>query len=366
MPPLEFKRVLFINPFGIGDVLFTTPLIRALKKQYPDCFVGYWCNERVKGILENNRHIDKIFALSKGDIKKAYKLFWPGGLGKTLNLLKRIRREHFDIAFDLSLDSYYGLMSALSGIRERVGYDYKKRGRFLTKKLPLSGYSGKHVIEYGAELLGSLGIPVVDKNMELMLCADDESKAEMILFSSGILPGDLLIGIAPGAGASWGKDASYKQWPALKFAEVADRLISEYGAKVVLLGDDTDLKLSEEISNACKNKPINLVGKTTLPVLAGILKRLKLFVSNDGGPMHMAVALGINTVSIFGPVDDKVYGPYPPDKRNLVVKATVECRPCYSNFVYPSCVRNRDCLTSIRTEEVFKNIKQILNLGDSQ
>ncbi|MFA5275690.1 MAG: glycosyltransferase family 9 protein [Candidatus Omnitrophota bacterium] len=355
------KRILVINPFGIGDVLFTTPILRALKDKYPDCFIGYWCNERAQSILANNKNIDIIFALSRGDIKRFHKKSWFLGLNRSLKLFFEIKKNKFDTSFDFSLDCYYGFISKLAGIKERIGYDYKNRGRFLTKKTPLNGYLGKHVIEYHSDLLQANGIPVTNKHMELTVSAQAESEAEELFWLSGVKDTDLLVGIAPGAGESWGKDAVYKHWPVSNFSEVADKLVSDFNAKVLLLGDNTDMPLTDEITNFCKNKPINLAGRTSLGTLAAVIRKLNLLISNDGGPMHMAVAQGIKTVAIFGPVDDLVYGPYPLSRDQLVIKSKIECRPCYNNFRLRPCAKDKECLYSISTDEVFAAARKLLS-----
>ena len=97
------NRILIINPFGIGDVLFTTPVIRALKEVYPECFIGYWCNLRVKPLLENNSKINKVFALSRGDIKKLYKESFFKGFLNSLKLVLALKKERFNLCLDFPL-----------------------------------------------------------------------------------------------------------------------------------------------------------------------------------------------------------------------------------------------------------------------
>lgn len=356
-----YKRILVINPFGIGDVLFTTPLVRALEENYPHCFIGYWCNERVKGILEENRNIDRVFALSRGDLKKIFTRSWLNGIVTAIRLFSDIRRYKFDVAFDFSLDHRYGLVALFAGIKERIGYNYKGRGRFLTQRIGLDSYQNKHVVEYYSDLLRFIGITGKTKNLELNVSDENLKKAEDLLRARGIKKGDLAIGIAPGAGASWGKDAGYKHWPALKFAQVAERLVKELGAKVVILGDASEQAISDVVINAAPNQAIDLTGKTTLGVLPGVIKNLSLLICNDGGLLHMAVALGVKTVSIFGPVDERVYGPYPPGSGHKVLKWDIKCRPCYKNFRMGACDKNRECLRSISVEQVLTGIKEVLN-----
>ena len=142
----------------------------------------------------------------------------------------------------------------------------------------------------------------------------------------GIEETDYVIGIFPGAGGSWGKDASTKHWPALKFAQVANKLMEQFGAKVLILGDASERAIAEVIVHAMVHKPIDLVGKTGLEILPAVIKNCNLLITNDGGPMHMAVALGVKSVSVFGPVSEIVYGPYPESKDHLVLKWNLECR----------------------------------------
>jgi ADP-heptose:LPS heptosyltransferase len=242
------EKFLIINPFGIGDVLFTTPVVRALKKKYPDSFIGYWCNERVAPLLKTDPAIDKIFDLSRGDIKRVYK-----GLKRftvLFNLIKEIRRERFTVSFDFSLDSRYGLWSKLAGVRKRIGFDYKERGRFLTERIGLKGYSARHVMEYYADLLKFIGIEPDDKAPALTVSRENDIKAKEKLSMSGVTPSTLLVGVAMGGGASWGRDAIYKQWPAERFGQLAGRLIKDSNAYIILLGSPDEKPLAEIASAA--------------------------------------------------------------------------------------------------------------------
>ncbi len=346
-------RFLIINPFGIGDVLFTTPVIRAIKEKYPDSFIGYWCNLRVRPLLEPDPKLNKIFALSRGDLKKIYEESFFEGLCKAINLAWDVRGGHFDICIDFSLDHRYSLFSKIAGIKKRIGFDYKGRGRFLTHKISIDGYHDKHAVEYYLSLLSFLDIEPQDKSLALTVAPACNEKAQDILSGRGIEAKDLVIGISPGAGGSWGKDAGYKHWPALKFAQVADKLGNELGAKIIIVGDESERPIADIIVSAMRNKPVDLVGKVSLGVFPGLIKNFHLFLTNDGGPMHMAVALGVKTVSVFGPVSEVVYGPYPESRNHVVLKWDLDCRPCYKNFRMPVCDREKECLKSVSVENVF-------------
>jgi len=353
-------KFLIVNPFGIGDVLFTTQVIKAIKGRYPASFIGYWSNLRVKPILESNPQINKVFALSRGDLKKIYEESFFKGVWSAIKLTWQIKKERFDICFDFSLDHRYSLFAKIMGIGRRIGFNYKGRGRFLTSRLDIDGYHDKHVVEYYLELLKFLDISVNNKEMVLDVSSESETRARNLLAAAGIEEKDLVIGIAPGAGGSWGKDAPYKHWPALKFAQLANKLIDKFGAKVVILGDESEGKIAEVMVHAMRNKPIDLTGKTGLDILPGVIKNCNLLITNDGGPMHMAVALGVRSVSIFGPVSEAVYGPYPGKWTHIVLKWDMACRPCYKNFRLPVCDKDKECLKQISVDAVFEAVGRLL------
>lgn len=357
---MNLNRFLIINPFGIGDVLFTTPVIRAVKENYPQSFIGYWCNERVADILRDNPSIDRVFALSRGDLKKLMKRSRIEGWRRALGLYKGIRKERFDISLDFSLEHRYSLISKLSGIRERLGFDYKGRARFLTKSLKVAGRQDKHAVESYLGLLGLLDIRPKRAKLELFTQEEAKKNVEALLRESGVSAGERLIGIAPGAGGSWGKEALYKHWPAEKFSEVADKLRAETGCKVLILGDETERPIAEKVLKAANPGLIDLCGRTGLREFAAAIAGLKLLITNDGGPLHMAVALGVPTVSIFGPVDEQVYGPYPHSDKHIVIKEDIACRPCYRDLRFSGCSNNRLCLTKIEASDVYQAARRLI------
>jgi len=354
------KKFLIINPFGIGDVIFTTPVIRSIKENFPESSIGYWCNERVGDILRDNPLIDKVFALSRGDLKRISGYSRIQGLRSSWRLFSAIKKERFDISLDFSLEHRYSLISKLAGIKKRVGFDYKKRGRFLTDSVDITGYQDKHAVEYYLSLLEFIGIKALNPRLELFIAGEAKDKAEALFKDLGISAKERVIAIAPGGGVSWGKDAEYKHWQAEKFAEIADRISKDLGARVLILGDGKERQLARRIAKVASGKPFDLVGKTSLRELAAVIEKLDLLIANDGGTLHMAVALGVKTVSIFGPVDELVYGPYPASAEHIVVKQDLDCRPCYKNFRFNGCNNNRLCLEGISVDEVYERARSLI------
>lgn len=355
------KRILIINPFGIGDVLFTTPLVKSLKRSMPDCFIAYWCNERVEAVLKSNPYINKIIALSRGDLKKIAKKSKLKGLSRFFCLLGTLKKQNFDTCFDLSLDHRYSLIVKLLGVKKRVGLNYKNRGRLLTDKINVSGYDTKHVIEYYLDLLRMVNIEPYDNNMDLLISINDKKRALERLTNLGIKKEDILIGISCAGGESWGENAEYKHWPAVRFAELADKIIDIFKAKIIILGDSQEQNIARQLIDAMRNKPIDLSGKTDINELCAIIENLNLLITNDGGPLHIAVALKRKTVSFFGPVDPRVYGPNPIGINNIVMYKGLDCSPCYRNFRLEGCLRNKECLEKINVEEAFKAVSKLLS-----
>lgn len=355
-----YKNALLINPFGIGDVLFTTPIIHTLKDAFADIRLGYLCNRRTVSILEDNPHIDFIFIYERDEFVEKRKKSVIAWARKSFAFLNQIRQKKFDLAIDFSLNSQYGFFSWYAGIKTRIGYDYKGRGRFLTKKIKLDGYNDKHIVEYYAEILKLINLDLRYRKLELYLNVNDLKWAEGFLCKQGIGADDLLVAIIPGAGASWGKDAYLKHWPAQNFARLCDKIIENYKAKIIILGALSEQKIAQEVKNNMRYEALDLSGKTQTGEFAALLSKVKLAITNDGGPMHMAAALGVKTVSVFGPVDEKVYGPYPPSPNHLVLKRALSCRPCYRNFRFPGCANNRRCIEDISVEEVYQAARSLM------
>ena len=355
------KKLLIINPFGIGDVLHSTPIIQAIKEAYPESFVAFWCNQRTEALLKNNPDVNMIFSLSRGDLKKIFQQSKWAGIKSFLKLFFGLRKEKFDFVLDFSLDHRYGLVSLLAGIKRRIGFDYKHRGKFLTDKILLKGYADRHVVDYYWELLKPLGIKSKIYNLKFPATAESIQKIKRQLFSWGIKETDALVGIFPGGGASWGQEAKSRHWPALRFAQLADLLTEQCQVKIVILGDKTERHLADIVKGAMKNESIDLVGRVELEDLSALLPNLKLLLSNDGGPLHMAVAAGVRTVSVFGPVSEVVYGPYPESNEHRVLKTDIECRPCYNNFRLAICDKDRECLKQVSVEAVFDAAVKLLH-----
>lgn len=354
------KKILIINPFGIGDVLFSTPLLRAIKKKYPASLITYICNRRACGALQHNPNISNLYIFEKDEYKKLWNESKIKCLKKIHSSISAFNKERYDVMVDMSLGHTFSmLLFFMSSIPVRIGLNYRNRGKFLTHKINIEGFSDKHVVEYYFELGRVLGLDLSDKRMELVVPGEEKRQADESLAQNGISKDDRLCGIIPGCGASWGKSAIYRRWDASKFAAVADRIADKYKYKILILGEDKELPLCMKTQAEMRSNAVQLCGKTSLTQFAAMLDRCDLVVTNDGGPLHMAVALDKKTVSVFGPVDERVYGPYPPGDRHITVTSDEKCRPCYRNFKHKSC-ETISCLKNITPDMVFVAAEKLI------
>jgi heptosyltransferase-2 len=352
------KKILIINTFGIGDVLFTTPMIKNLKRAHPQAAIHYMANSRSAAVLANNAAVDKVIVYDRDDFAAAYQRSVFEYLRKGKDFLESLQREGYDLVIDLSADRGMSLMTKMARIPERVGLDYKGRGMFLTRRIPFTGFETKPVVEYYFDILKEINVPVIDKMLELNVSEADHKWAKDWFLQNALAFVKPLVAVFPGGGASWGKSAVLKRWPVEKFAKLVDKMIENHNAHIILMGNEGERELCEVIAEKSRLTVHVVAGELTITQSAALLKQCALVVCNDGGPLHVAVAADVPTVSIFGPVDDKVYGPYPLGK-HAVVKKGLACQPCYRNFRMANCP-HINCLNQLDVDDVLNKIERFL------
>lgn len=353
------KKILIVNPFGIGDVLCTRPLIAGLKGLYPSASICYIGNNRTRALLENEPLLDEVFSYERDDFFVVYKRSVFAFLFKWISFVRELRARKFDVAIDCSLGSPLVFALFLAGVPRRVGYDYKGRGRWLTDKILLKGFEGRHVAEYFTELLSLVAGRPVSGVSAGVLWVDhkDEIWRDECLREHCLIPKEYII-VHPGGGASWGTNARLRRWQPENFAKLADKMIEKGSSPIILLGDKSEVALCTQIASRMVHKPLMLAGQANIMQAVALMQAAKLVIVNDGGPLHVAVASGARTVSVFGPVDPFVYGPYPPQDHRIIQKG-LACQPCYKNFRTPDCT-HQACLRDLSVDEVFNVIMETL------
>lgn len=334
------KRILIVNVNWLGDTLFATPLIRALRDRYPDAYIAILTHPRCYEILEGNRNINEIIIY---DEKKQHR-----NILRRFSIVSYLRAKRFDAAFILRKSLSRALLLLFSKIPIRVGYRSKRAGFLLTKRVDVP-QKELHKVEYFLNLARSVGIETKNKNYEIYISNNDVKKAEKILKDIGADDKGFMV---LNAGGNWNP----KRWPAENFARLGDEIFKRLHMKVILTGADKDIILAEAISDLMKYKPSILCGKTDLKTLGAIFKKARCIISNDSGPMHLAVAVRANVVAIFGPTSPELTGPYG-DGRYKVLHKDIGCKiPCYDL----KCNDNR-CMKAVSVEEVVEAVLQITN-----
>lgn len=355
---LRPQKILIVNIFGIGDVLFTTPLINNLKYYFPDCRISYLANRRTAPFLKDSPKLDQVFIYERDDYVALRKQSQLRFFQKLRADIKELKKQQFDLVIDLSLNGSVSFLMWLAGIKERLGFNYKKRSAFLNHSIELKGYEDRHVVEYYLDFLKEFQLDIKFRELELHIKPEDHSWAQEFLKKTIKQPKKWLIGLVPGGGASWGKEAVYKRWSSEKYAKLADKIIEKFPADIILLGDQSEKELCSQVAQTMQHPSYSACGETSVGQFAALMQLCQINIVNDGGPLHIAVAAGAQTVSIFGPVDEVVYGPYPPGKHSVVTKE-LACRPCYRRFRMAQC-NHISCLGLIQVEDVLDKVKEIL------
>ena len=338
------KRVLIVRLDRIGDVLLSTPVIKAVRDVCPDGYIAFMARRYTKDILEGNPYLDEVIVYDKTGRER--------GLVRNLSFIRSLRRKKFDIALILHPTKRTHLLVSLAGIPETVGYN-KKWGFLLTTKIPHRKQHGlKHEIDYTLDILRYTGLEPKDRTLYMPVNSRSEKKIEELFKEEGMKKSDISIAINPGA------SCVSKRWAPEKFAKVAKGLIEKYGAKVVVISGAQDKELGDKVSSLLGKNCINLSGKTDLADVASVLRHVKLFISNDSGPVHIACAVGTPVVAIFGRSDrglsPKRWGPT--GERDTVLHKDAGCDDCLAH----NCNKGFKCLEAVTVDEVLAAADKIL------
>ncbi|MFC1508174.1 lipopolysaccharide heptosyltransferase II [Candidatus Omnitrophota bacterium] len=331
------KRILIVNVNWLGDTLFATPFIKTVKENYPKSYIAIFTHSRCREILEGNPYIDEIIIYDEKDQHKHL-------LGR-FSIVSQLKSKRFHMAFILRRSLSRTMLLFLSKIPERIGYDNKKSGFLLTKRIP-SPCKDLHRVEHFLGIARGMGMKPKSVSYDFFISKEDDSQSEKILKDVGLENGEDFIVVNPGG--NW----DLKRWPAENFAKLADEIIDRFKMKVVLTGAEKDIGLCKKISGLMKNTPLLVCGKTNLKTLGAIFKKAKKVISNDSGPMHIAVGVRTPVVALFGPTSPQITGPYGEGVYDILQKE-VDCNvPCYKL----SCEDNK-CMKAITVENVLGAIK---------
>lgn len=341
-----FQKILITRLRFIGDVVLTTPVIRAVRRKFPNSYIAYLADKNAITLLENNPYLDELIPFDFG---------WT--LKEQISFIKEIRSKKFDLVIDLFGNPRSAILSFLSGAKVRIGGAFGWRKFLYTHPIPRTNEQ-KNAIKFHIDYLKPIGIEVNDDfETEIFLTDEERNWAKNYLKSKGVDLGKKIIGIHPGA--TW----PAKMWLKENFAKLADKIVTKIGADVIITHSEKETDLAIEVFNLTLKRNIFILDSLNLRQLASVLSLLDLYISNDCGPMHIAVAVGTKTIGLFGPGEEDIWFPYPESKGHKALRVDVECHPCHLDFCNREGEDYMKCMKLLTVDMVFNEVAKIIKRG---
>jgi len=315
----QVSRILVITLSNVGDIILTTPVISALSREFPEARIDVMVGPRGKDIFDKDPRIFKVIIYDKH---------------MPITAKRRLQLKLKKLKYDLVVDIRNTVFPLLIGPRYRTA---------TIQKFPRSVLHSRTRHLYR---LKSVGIDKLKEPSYIHIPKEDDEHAGRLLKDNGI--SDPIVIINPGA------RSHLKRWTVEGFAEVADRLIGTCKANVVFVGLSEDEDMVKEVIAKMKHKPHNLVNKTNIRQLAGLMKRAKILITNDSAPLHLGCAVGVKVIALFGPTDPRKYGPT--GEYDIVIREKLSCSPCER----AECIRNYECMRLIAPDSVFDAAKMVI------
>ena len=345
LPGQGIERLLIRGTNWIGDVVMTLPAVGAIRKTWPRARISVLAKPWVAELYRLCPDVDEVVPFQE-----------PGrhaGIGGKIRLAGELRDLEFDCAILLQNAVEAAILAKMAGIPLRAGYNSDGRGWLLTHSVRRTKEIRRvHQIDYYAEMVRALGCEPPGREVCLRPGREYEDLGKRLFADFGISRNRPLIGIAPGA--AYGPA---KRWFPDRFAAVADRLKVEFEAQVILLGSEGDRKSAEEVQKNATERFVDVAGQTDLREAIALISRCSLFLSNDSGLMHIAGALGVPTIAVFGSTNPLTTSPV--GEKSVVIRHPVPCAPCLK----PVCPTDFRCMKLIGAEEVYEAAKRLLQEG---
>jgi len=342
IPREGINKILIRGTNWIGDAIMTLPAVASIRATYPKAHLAILVKSLVADVYRLFSGADEIIIYEK-------KFDSPPGV---LHLARRLKKEKFDLAILLQNAIEAAIIALAAGIPLRAGYDSDGRGLLLTHRIRRTEEIKKiHQVDYYLEMVKALGCVSVHREMNLETRINISEARDVW---DKYLPGFRkdLIGIAPGA--TYG---AAKRWFPERFSQVADQLNEEFSTRGIILGGKGDTETANQVKKLSNSKLVNLAGETNLREAIYLISQCRLFISNDSGLMHIAGALNIPTVAIFGSTNPVTTSPV--GKRSVVVRKEISCSPCLKK----TCPTDFRCMKEISVDDVFNVAKNLFQVS---
>ena len=356
-PPADVRspgrpRILIVRAGAIGDTLMATPLVRAVRRTFPECHLVFLCSAATLDVVRYNPHIDQVIPI-------AYRHL-PTWLSSEKSRIHRTLRD-LDLDWALVLESHPSFidLARKGGARRIIAYSGDDHAQGFE---PARFDPRKHSIENHLELGGPLRLRPAGLQMELNNEPETIKTVARRLETAGVGSGDCVVGVHAGWGGRTRTPGQtrLRSWPPDRFAEIVRWLVNEYGASVVLTGSAGDHPLTRYIARAAGVRCLNMAGQLSLLELAALIRRMNAYLTVDSGPAHMAAALGTSLVTLWGPGIFEQTAPISPGNPPRILYHRVRCAPCYGTPVMKTCKENI-CMKEIGVEEVERALAEALS-----
>jgi len=327
----------------VGDAVMTTPVVRAVRTNFPRARITVLAKPWVVQVYQNNPHVDQVMVYENDGRHKM-------GLG-TLRLARDLRCQNFDLAILMQNAFEAALLAFLARIPERLGYNTDARGLLLNRCIKMDPVLKKgHLIDYYLAILSAAGLEAAGRELELYPDLRDREWAQHFLDEQDLSgPDRPVLGINPGA-----TGGTAKRWFPERYAQLAVKLAERHQTRVIIFGGPADRDLGDEISAMTQGACINMAGRTSLSKAFALIGVLNLFVTNDSGLMHVAAAQNVNQVAVIGSTDHIATAPA--NKNSIIVRQPVPCSPCLKK----QCPIDHKCMDKITVDMVMASCNSFL------
>lgn len=368
------QRILVIREAAIGDVVCMTPFLRELRRKYPAAYIEYVVVSWARNIIETNPNVDKVHTIGDDGISGKV---WKVAL-KRLYFYRKLAKHRYDLVFCPSTQLLYKLPLALFRRAYKVGFSAEPKGQVTKHNFMLDDYvwidlneipRTRHIAVRYLEMLDLISDALTsrDGGLEVFLTKSDDAAIEKLLEKYGIEPSDELIAIAAAAGSAIKSDSAIKTAPPEKFIKTVEQLRKNNSKrKFFFIGSASEREYVEKMQ-VCDGKHIfNVCGLLSLRESAALLQRCRLLISNDSGVTHIASALKMNHIVLFGATDEVEFGPYQ-NPNAMVMRYSLPCAPCRkSQCEAPESEDTKEhqrpfCLSKIAVEDIVKAAEKKLS-----
>ncbi len=332
----HIMKILVRSTNWIGDAVMTTPAMGSIRAAFPSSEIVLAANPVVSELMSPHPFCDRVIVYDKKGPHRGIRGLWK--------FSRLLAMERFDMAILFQNAIEAAIMVRLAGIKTRAGYATDGRAILLTHAIGVTEEARRlHHTQYYMNMLAELGIPRAGLGLRLQ-CTDEEMR-----WAGGVLGPGKWAAINPGA--AYG---SAKRWYPERFGQVADVLASDFGYQSLLVGGPGEAEIGPEIESRMRSKVLNMIGRTSVRQLMAILASVRLVITNDSGPMHVAAAFGRPIVALFGPTDHSATSPL--SSRFSLVRKETECAPCFKR----QCPTDHRCMADISADDVLHAVETLL------